>query len=557
MLTPDEDGRLRSARALPTAFMAPRLQGEHRPDGELDLSLWGAGRLGRLRFSPGEGPFRYGPNGAESVRGGLFVAQSAPALVLRDAAFVGFSAARRCAVWDFSRPATALPAVDAGRRVWTLPWGCVVVEPRGDDLLVAAGEDRAEAERGLALGVATVVAEARAHADRCDRLPEADPLLRSLVLAGAHAALASVRRDAEGRFAGLAAGPAYSAPARTYFRDSYWTLPMLRRLAPEWVRPQVDLLAAGVRPDGEAPSGVLTGGAEQVRRFAEHRDPAAHARPREWWSDHFDSPLYFVLMVAESGDDGTVEAHWPLVRAVFERYAALARAGDGLPLKPRHDRDWADNVFRSGAVAYGLGLWVGAVDAMAKLAQTRDPALSLRAREAAVAARLTLERLWMEHGWYADYLTPDGFREDHLALDTLTLLSFDAVPPARALAVLAAMQARLETPTGVRCAWPPYARRGDLRGKSAFAGRYHNGGDWPWLDGLYAGERLRRGLPGWRAPLTRWWESGLRQGWTSPVEHFSAAYGRGSLLQAWSSLPAAVALEHRATVLAGELATRA
>jgi hypothetical protein len=36
------------------------------------------------------------------------------------------------------------------------------------------------------------------------------------------------------------------------------------------------------------------------------------------------------------------------------------------------------------------------------------------------------------------------------------------------------------------------------------------------------------------------------------VEWFSPPFGRGSLLQAWSSLPAAVALEHRAAVLAGD-----
>ena len=36
------------------------------------------------------------------------------------------------------------------------------------------------------------------------------------------------------------------------------------------------------------------------------------------------------------------------------------------------------------------------------------------------------------------------------------------------------------------------------------------------------------------------------------MEHFSAPYGRGSLLQGWSSLPAAVALEFADRVLAGD-----
>ena len=36
------------------------------------------------------------------------------------------------------------------------------------------------------------------------------------------------------------------------------------------------------------------------------------------------------------------------------------------------------------------------------------------------------------------------------------------------------------------------------------------------------------------------------------VEYFSPPFGRGSLLQGWSSLPAAVALAHRDIVLAGD-----
>lgn len=550
MLNPTADGRLEAKTALPTAFMGPRLQGEHRPEGVLELSLWGAGALGRLRLTPLAGPLIHGPNGVENRRGeGLFVARTAPALLLRGASFRRFTPARRCAPWDRNPPAEAIAAQDDGRRWWMLPWGCVAVEARAGAVVVAAGEDRAEATRGLALSTAAIVAEHRAHEADCDRAPDAGPFLRGLVCMGVHAALASVRVDAAGRFAGLAAGAAYSAPARTYYRDGYWTLPMLLRVRPEAARAWIDTVAAGVRPDGEAPSGVLTGGPEQIRRFAA-RSEAAHARPGEWWSDHFDSPLYVVLAVAEyaaaTGDEGPADAWWSTLRAVFERYETLGRVGEGLPLKPRHDRDWADNVFRSGTVAYDLGLWVGAADAMARMGARRDPALAARAQVAAAAARAGLERLWRpERGWLADYGAPDGFTETHLSLDSLTLLRFDAVPEARARAVLDAVEARLQTAWGVRCVDPPYARRADLRAKSAFPGRYHNGGDWPWLDGLYAGERLRRGLPGWERPLTAWWAEGLRRGWTSPVEWSSPTWGRGSLLQAWSSLPAAVALAHQ------------
>ena len=97
---------------------------------------------------------------------------------------------------------------------------------------------------------------------------------------------------------------------------------------------------------------------------------------------------------------------------------------------------------------------------------------------------------------------------------------------------------------GVLCAFPPYKRARDIRAKTAFPFRYHNGSDWPYLDGLYAEERLRRGLGGARYPLTRWWEYCLAQGWAGPVEYFAPPFGRGSLLQGWSSMPATAALKY-------------
>ena len=547
--------------------MGPRLQGELRPDGRLALSLWGAGALAEAQVTPLAPPFVYAPNQLLAAGGGLHVTRRAPVLIIRGARLIRVKPARRSAAWDRS-PGRAEVSVDASRTRVTLPWAVVVFEQRGPDLVVGAGADDAELARALSLSVEAIGAEASAYAAACDRLTDAEPLLRSMVAAGTHAALANVRADAAGRFAGVSAGPAYSTPARTYFRDSYWTMPMLRHALPEVVPLQLDLLATAVHADGEAPSGVLAGAPEERRRFERWRadDPEASGwRPGDWWSDHFDSPLFFILAVAEQAErDGSPDAvdRWraPL-RAVFERYDRLA-GEDGAPPKPRNDRDWADNVYRSGLVAYDLGLWIGAAEAMARLERERDPALAARALRAAARARSASERLWREaDGCWADYAALDGFVESHLALDSLTLLRWGSTPPERARRVLDAAAARLESRRiarqphgdwGVLCAWPPYRRRGDLRGKSAFPLRYHNGGDWPWLDGLYAEARLRRGLPGWRYPLLRWWRSCLERGWTSPVEHFSPVYGRGSLLQAWSSFPAAVALEHRSAVLAGD-----
>ncbi|HEX7760503.1 MAG TPA: GH116 family glycosyl hydrolase, partial [Caulobacteraceae bacterium] len=390
------------------------------------------------------------------------------------------------------------------------------------------------------------------------------------VIQGVHAALASIRRDEHGAFAGLAAGLAYSAPARTYFRDGYWTLQLLLRLAPDVALAQIDLLAKGIQPDGEAPSGVILSGPAQsaaweARRASGRRLSAAHRREGDWWSDHFDSPLFFVLTigdyVAATGDDTPLRGHWSAIAAIFERYARLAGANGGLPAKPRHDRDWADNVYREGLVAYDLGLWIGALEVIADRGATLDADLAQRAGVMAAAAKDQLERLWVG-GHYADYRRADGSAEAHLSLDSLTLLRYGAVPEERALAVLDAARTTLESRRntaqrwgdwGMLCAFPPFARQADVRAKSAFAFRYHNGADWPWLDGLYARERLRRGLDDWRYPLTRWWETCLARGWAGPVEYFSPPFGRGCLLQGWSSYPAAVALEFSGVVLVGDV----
>ena len=50
----------------------------------------------------------------------------------------------------------------------TLPWGVLMLESRGPDLLIAAGADAAEAARGLKLPVETIVAGIDAFGPRWD-----------------------------------------------------------------------------------------------------------------------------------------------------------------------------------------------------------------------------------------------------------------------------------------------------------------------------------------------------------------------------------------------------
>jgi hypothetical protein len=564
---PRADGQIESETALQFAFMAPRLQGDFfAGEGKLELSVWGCGRIATFALEGWSGGFSYAPNRLLNGERGLYVAQSAPVLVLAGGRLKRARPAARCAWW--ATPAPLLPVRREGaRRVVETGWGVAVAEERGDALVIAAGASMDEVLRGLALSVAAIKAEADAYVARCDIAPRAPALFRSMASQSAHASLSAIRRAEDGSFLGLAAGQAYSAPTRTYYRDGYWTLQALLHLDPEAVRGQIDLLATGLQKDGEAPSGVILTGPAQGLEWEKFRTTAEgyrteHLRPTDWWSDHFDSPLFFVLTIFDyvrvTGDDSVFAAHWPMIRTIFERYRGFDVAGTGLPVKPRHDRDWADNVYRHGYVAYDIGLWVGCLDGIALHGATRDPELAGEASRLAARARASIEELMLlPAGWYADYGLPGEFQEDHLALDSLTLLKFDAVPPHRARAVLDAAATMLETrhnnsqpygDWGVMCAWPPFRRRADTRAKSAFAYRYHNGSDWPYLSGLYAGMRLKYGLGGWDYPMTRWWQTCLENGWTGPVEYFAPPFGRGSLLQGWSGMHAAAILDNRATI---------
>ncbi|MGR9173576.1 glycogen debranching protein [Rhizobium sp. KDH_Rht_773_N] len=563
ILTPLADGQLVSDKPVLLPFMAPRLQGDCWPDGKIEISVWGCGKIASLTFSGWRGPFTYAPNRVEASGGGLYVAQSAPALFLKGARLRTLVPSQRCAWWGSTTKREPVERLGE-RRIARTGWGVVIAEQRPDGLFLSAGASIEEATRAFDLTPEDVIAEANAYVARCDEMPEAAPLMRSMISQSLHAALSSIRQDAQGAFGGLAAGQAYSAPARTYYRDGYWTLQALLDRAPAAVRSQIELLARGIQPDGEAPSGVILTGPGQAEEWEKVRrtDPRIkeeHLRPGDWWSDHFDSPLFFILTIGDyiraTGDSAPMAVHWDKVVAIFNRYCALDVNGSGLPVKPNHDRDWADNVYRHGYVSYDIGLWIGALDVIVEYGAAIDGEITAKAAAIAATARAAIdEALLQPGGTYADYGMKDDFVEDHLTLDSLTLLRYRAVSPERARTVLGKVEALLESRNngdqpygdwGVMCAFPPFKRPKDTRSKSAFAYRYHNGSDWPYLSGLYAEQRLLHGLAGAEYPLLRWWETCLEEGWMGAVEYFAPPWGRGSLLQGWSSMPAMAALAHK------------
>ncbi len=367
-----------------------------------------------------------------------------------------------------------------------------------------------------------------------------------------HAAFSCIKSDDSGNFAGIAAGIGYSIPARSYFRDSYWTCLALLPFMPDIVRKQILFLEKGIYENGEAPSGKIFPTNAGIRFWQERKkaDPALardHIRPLDWWSDHFDSPLFFINLVFDYIDftadwsildEGTDRTILEKIRTIFSRYKALEDA-DGIPVKPFHDRDWADNVYRQGAVTYDVALYYGALVKASRL----DGALAARAQALRRAASM---RLWLDDkGYFAEFMQSDGYAETHLAIETITAIHFGLATEAQSRKILTAVKQLLFTKDnqaqpygdwGVMSVFPGYSVRTKRRGKSLFAYRYHNGADWPYWDGLLAWILAERKDPDYRYALTRWWEYGLAQGWPEPVEYFSPPFGRGSALQAWSSL---------------------
>ena len=581
------DGSLVGTGPVRVALSGERLQALFTRAGLHGVVVWGSGRAADVRFSrelPADAHVEVTPNRVTLRWSSGWLSVSAlprtPALVLRGrgelprlrlvrprGAPPGFPSAPHLErlgdgwrlVGDWSQTVLRAPGGCAG------PRGSVAFGS-GGVAVVAAGADASE--------VAAAVASACSDPARAEGELEAyqewlrnvlrvpDAVLQSLVLHGLHAAFSARKTLANGRFAGLAAGSNYTLPPRTYYRDSYWALQALLPLAPGLAREQLLCLARGVHRDGEAPSGVVVAAAagERSWRALREADPELardHPRDSEWWADHVDSPLYFVLLLCDVADwtadpssfswsvDGV--SLGALVHAALERTHAACDAA-GIPVKPPHDRDWADNVYRGGHVTYLAGLYHGALTRVAQLIAARDPERAALYRTRARALREGARRLlWSEAlGHFVEFREPDGRAEAHLAIDTLTALRYDLADDAQAQKVLESVRATLETRNnarqpygdwGVMNVFPPYASWVRRRAKSRFAYRYHNGADWPFWDGVYAEQRMRRDLPGWRYPLTRWWTYGLGRGWTTPVEYHSPPYPAGSPSNAWSAMP--------------------
>src|SRR5262249_32396960 len=156
--------------------------------GSLKLALWGSGDIATIRFTQIKGPYVYGPNVVTARHGGVIAAHAAPCLVIRGARLESGRAARKCAWWRQPSEVETRERPAEARRELTVPWDTVITELRGSDIVICAGATLEEARSGLAPSIEAIAAEAQAYAARCDALPDAEPLLRSMVTQGLHVA---------------------------------------------------------------------------------------------------------------------------------------------------------------------------------------------------------------------------------------------------------------------------------------------------------------------------------------------------------------------------------
>ncbi|MDR3216889.1 MAG: hypothetical protein LBT55_05690 [Clostridiaceae bacterium] len=342
-----------------------------------------------------------------------------------------------------------------------------------------------------------------------------------------------------GKFKGFLAGVNYQFPARTYFRDGYWTSLPVIAVKPEFVRNQIITLSGGIGKKGKCPSAVKSS-------F------------KAYWGDHFDSPSFFVLLIYD------YVAHTGDVSVLFEtrgKRNILALAAEvterligetdstGLLVKRGefNRRDWCDNVFRTGYVTYDEALFARALKCLSELfGKCGDTARAARYYGEYERVKKALnDILWSEEkGYFVNYKN-EKETEDNLSADTVTVALFGLASPERIESMLRKMESTLESRSnkeqvagdfGVLSVYPFYKNTAVIS-KSSLPYYYHNGGDWPYLSAAYAYAKLTAGMD-YGYPLTRWFDYNLARGNLTPVEFFSPCHKDGSPMQGWSAFGA-------------------
>jgi glycogen debranching enzyme len=376
-----------------------------------------------------------------------------------------------------------------------------------------------------------------------------------------HTAFSSIK-DYDGNLA-LAAGVNYSFPNRTYFRDSFWTIQPIMKVDPKFAKNQILFLSEGVHEDGSCPSGVMKLGEEELafirskKNMLPKKVKEFYKYEKDWWSNHHDSGGYYIILLSDyinnTGDLSILKERFPdgtvldKIGNILKRYISLDTDNDLLFEKPYDSNDWADNVYKNGAVTYDLAIQIKAFEEASLIYDLiGDKKIVKDTREKYQKMKHNFnKKMWNEKkGYFNDFI--GDYLEDHLNIDTILALLFDIADEDKKRETLDAMERLLETKNnkeqkfgdwGVMSVWPFFKSKKHLFSKSIFPYRYHNGSDWPYLSSIYALVKKREGMD-YSYPLTRWWEYSLEKGWINPVEYYSPIYARGSLNQGWSSMAA-------------------
>jgi glycogen debranching enzyme len=376
-------------------------------------------------------------------------------------------------------------------------------------------------------------------------------LINSLFIFSLHTAISNHKKGIENDFSALYAGPNYSLPARTYYRDSFWTAKALLPFEPSIVKDQIKALSIGIDEKGNAPSGIIFASKEEFELSKEFAisNPAIfefQKKPQDWWSDHWDSPYYFVLLIYDylrwTGDFEILDQE---IQMKINKILSRFEESNWLFFKDEDVKDWSDNVVRSGFVTYDLALYAGALRTFSEVLNLKgDKLLADKYMSGYINIKDFLNsKMWIKDH-FIDYKNDKTKKvEEHLNIDTAVTLLYQ-IPYLEDI-FINKIKKELFTKNnnnqkfgdwGIMSVWPFYKYREDLKFKSAFPYRYHNGSDWPYWDGIIAKILLDKSDPDWMYPLLRSWKYSLSKGWYLPVEYYSPPFGRGGLLQAWSSV---------------------
>lgn len=343
-----------------------------------------------------------------------------------------------------------------------------------------------------------------------------------------------------GDYKAFMAGCKYLSPARSYYRDSYYTILPMYRGNIDKVKNQIVTLAKGINADGSCPSAVISDW-------------------NEWWGNHYDSPSFFAIMLYDyinfSGDTKFADFNIS-ENTVFEKAVAainhLSAYADNTGLLVKEGKynklDWADEVNRYGYVTYDEILYARALYSIANiyLLKSDEKQYSLYIKKYEEVKNAINKILWDDKkGYYVNFIN-DDYTEDNLSIDTVFAAIFDIADENRSKRMLSEMEKILESKNnnfgedfGSMCVYPFYKSINSARNKSTQSFNYHNGANWPYLSAMYAYAKRKFGME-YKYLLTVPFEYNLKKGNYTQIEYFSPFCKDGSLLQAWSGVGAFV-----------------